>query len=203
MTAEARLGTINKETWRDWMPAEWPEPAEDQLMTRPEFLERLRYSRGIDLTEARLVEWEQYGILPRPVRQRHEGANRVVYPSWVASLIEMASELKSEGKRKAEIRDYLQQEVRPNLSRFSPYWTNMEIRHSGHLLRHLRDDMRQLLMFYRHDEGRMRPVSRATLVFTDNEGNESHRIYFALKDDDGFATWDVCPGVELEISSLG
>src|SRR5680860_15348 len=164
-TAEARPGTINKETWLDWMPAEWPEPTEDELMTRAKFLERLRYSRGIDLTEARLVEWEQYGILPRPVRQRHEGTSRAVYPTWIASLIEMASELKSAGKRKSEIRDYLQQEVRPNLSRFLGYWTNMEIRHSGRLERNLRNDMKQLLMFYHHDESRMRPASRATLVF--------------------------------------
>ncbi|MDP9362898.1 MAG: hypothetical protein M3Q10_01485 [Chloroflexota bacterium] len=73
--------TLRRETWRDWRSADAPEP--EQLYTRDELLELLA-RMGIDATESDLRYWEYGGVLPRAVRQWHDGAVRAVYPDDVA-----------------------------------------------------------------------------------------------------------------------
>ncbi len=93
-------GKGNRETWRDWLPPGAEVPTE--LLTRDELLERLRHWR-VDATEADLRYWEYEGILPRPVRQRHEGATRAVYPSWFPLLVRQLRRLQREGFNLGEI----------------------------------------------------------------------------------------------------
>lgn len=68
-----------QETWLDWQCGELP-PL-DELLTREQLLERLN-NAGVDVTERRLMFWETFGALPRPVRKRHDGATRALYPAW-------------------------------------------------------------------------------------------------------------------------
>ena len=78
-----------RETWRDWMPEGFPQPSDEELVTRSELLDRLRSDpqRTIDITERTLRLWESEGILPGPIRQRHKGATRALYPPWYATLV--------------------------------------------------------------------------------------------------------------------
>ncbi len=83
MTTEAPTKP-KRETWRDWRPADAPEP--ERLYTRDELLELLE-RMGVDATESDLRYWEYGGVLPRAVRQWHRGAVRAVYPDDVAYLV--------------------------------------------------------------------------------------------------------------------
>jgi len=67
-----------RETWRDWLPPDAPPPT--HLLTREEVVARLQEA-GIKASVDDLRFWEQEGILPHPVRQRHKGATRAVHAS--------------------------------------------------------------------------------------------------------------------------
>jgi len=56
-----------KETWRDWMHPDTPEP--EPLLTRAEFLDRVR-AEGGDVSERSLVHWENIGVRPTPGSRR-------------------------------------------------------------------------------------------------------------------------------------
>jgi len=97
-----------KQTWRDWMPEGTPEPK--GLLSRDELVDRLRYYRiEADATDLRF--WEQRGILPRPVRQRRDGAIRTTYPEWVISLVRRIRQLQAEG--------FSLEQIRPRIRRFA------------------------------------------------------------------------------------
>jgi len=187
ITLTERSERINKETWRDWMPKEWPEPAEDQLMTRPEFLRALHYLQGIEMTEANLVEWEQYGLLPRPVRQRHGNAVRVVYPWWIAYLVQVVLNGKHAGKSKAEIKE-LMQEARSGLKWLVPHWESEAHTRVDQLQTNVLKELWSLLMFYRQRDG-IDTATRAAVVIEDNEGNERHQLSFSLDENHNWKEW--------------
>ncbi len=90
-----------KQTWRDWMPEGAPEP--DRILTRDELVERLRYY-NIDADTESIRFWERAGILPRPIRQRRDGATRTTYPEWVIFLVQRIRQLQSEGFSLEQIR---------------------------------------------------------------------------------------------------
>lgn len=90
-----------KETWRDWMPEGAPEP--DQILTRDELVERLRYY-NVDADTESLRFWEREGILPRPIRQRRNGATRTTYPDWMIYLVRRIRQLQAEGFSLEQIR---------------------------------------------------------------------------------------------------
>jgi len=71
------------ETWRDWLPADWPEPA---VITRAELLAQLA-ARGAPVDERLLRYWEQQGASPRPVRRSHQGQVQALYPAWMADVV--------------------------------------------------------------------------------------------------------------------
>jgi len=99
---------VIKETWRDWMPEGAPEP--ERLLSRDELVDRLGYYHvEADATDLRF--WEQKGILPRPVRQRRDGAMRTTYPEWVISLVQRIRQLQAEG--------FSLEQIRPRLRRFA------------------------------------------------------------------------------------
>ncbi len=84
----------NQETWVDWMPEGAPEP---ELRSHDELIHEL-HERGIDITPTTLEYWRRKGILPRPVRRRHAGATRPVYPEWFVPAIEHLKKLQAAGK---------------------------------------------------------------------------------------------------------
>lgn len=83
-------GVTSKSSWRDWLPEGYPEPPNDQLITRAELLERLRGIFRTNLSEKRLQLWEAAGVLPGPVRRWHNGATRALYPRWVVYVAAIA-----------------------------------------------------------------------------------------------------------------
>ncbi len=76
-------GKAKRETWKDWRPADAPEPP---LLTRAALL-ALAERVGLRVTERDLRYWEAQGVLPGPVRRRHHGATRALYPRWMIDLI--------------------------------------------------------------------------------------------------------------------
>lgn len=89
-----------RQTWRDFMPVDAPMPA---LLSHDELLEALR-ERGIDLPSSTLEYYRQQGILPRPIRRRHGGATRPVYPEWMIEAIEYLRMLQDQGLSLEEIK---------------------------------------------------------------------------------------------------
>lgn len=88
-----------RETWRDWVPPNVPEPR--LLLTRVQLVEWFR-TLGIDVTENDLRFWEYKGILPHPVRQRYEGATRALYPDWFVPLVARLRQLQDRDKLSLE-----------------------------------------------------------------------------------------------------
>lgn len=92
------------ETWRDWIGPKDPDP--DHLYTRDQVAE-LASRSGEKVTGDDLRYWEYQGVLPRSVRQWHEGAARAVYPPWYVGLARMVRELQRRGYTLAEITDHI------------------------------------------------------------------------------------------------
>lgn len=76
---------LNK-TWRDWLPDDAPEPADESLIDREELLRRLK-ARDIDMPARTLRHWESLGITPGPVRRWRNGATRSGYPWWAVDVV--------------------------------------------------------------------------------------------------------------------
>lgn len=100
---ETRMPTTTtaKETWFDVMPADLPMP---ELLSHDELLDRLR-DRGVDLASSALHYWRHVGILPRPIKRRHQGATRAVYPEWFVPVIEWIRHMQGQGASLDEIRE--------------------------------------------------------------------------------------------------
>jgi len=91
-----------KETWRDWMHPDTPEP--EPLLTRAEFLDRVR-AEGGDVSERSLVHWENIGVLPRAVRRWRAGKPATLYPVWLIPVVTTVRVMQERGERLAAIRD--------------------------------------------------------------------------------------------------
>ncbi len=83
-----------QQTWLDLLPQGTPEPL---LITRDELIGALR-ERGVDVNEVTLVYWEREGILPRPIRRRHAGAPRALYPVYAINAVEHLRQLQDAGR---------------------------------------------------------------------------------------------------------
>ncbi len=57
------------------------------MLTRTTLLANLERLGLTDIDERKLRFWETEDVLPRPVRQRHAGATRAVYPIWYVNLV--------------------------------------------------------------------------------------------------------------------
>ncbi len=93
-------GKGKRSTWRDLLAPDAPLPTE--LLTREQVLAQLKAWR-VDATEADLRYWEYEGVLPRPVRQWHEGAVRALYPAWFVPLVRQLRALQHRGLSLDEI----------------------------------------------------------------------------------------------------
>ncbi len=85
------------------MPVGAPEPT---LLTRAQVVQALA-RRGVKVNESDLRYWEYEGILPRPVRQWHEGAVRAVYPDWYPFLVRRIRALQRQGLSLSEIAPHI------------------------------------------------------------------------------------------------
>lgn len=83
-------------SWRDWTPDGYPEPADDELITREQLVEELNRA-NVKMTARNLRHWEALGILPGPIRRRHDGATRALYAPWVVRLGMIAAAAKTFG----------------------------------------------------------------------------------------------------------
>ena len=105
--------TTVKETWKDWLGPDEPEP--DQLFTRQEIADRantLIGSMGKHVRAGDLRLWEQLGILPRGIRRGHQGAARNLYPDWTADLVQQIRLLQNQGYSLEEIKPRIRAHAR-------------------------------------------------------------------------------------------
>lgn len=73
-----------RENWREWVP----DASEPRLITRGQVLDYLaRLKTQPPVTANDLRYWEGLGVLPQPIRRRHEGATRALYPLWYVPLV--------------------------------------------------------------------------------------------------------------------
>jgi DNA-binding transcriptional MerR regulator len=95
----AEMTTTRKQTWRDWLGPDGAEP--DKLFTRDEIAEQ---ASGIDaVTPDDIRYWEYQGVLPRSIRQWHNGAVRATYPGWYTQLAMFVRQLQRQGLTLDEI----------------------------------------------------------------------------------------------------
>lgn len=92
-------GAAKNATWRDWMPAGAPDP---DLLSHDELVHEL-HEREIDVTPATLEHWRRNGVIPRPIRRRHQGNTRPVYPGWLVDAIVQLRELQDAGRSLEQI----------------------------------------------------------------------------------------------------
>lgn len=93
-----------RETWRDWMSPEAPEPTE--LLSRDELVNQLR-QEGIKVSAADLRNWQDDGIVPYGIRRWYQGATRTLYPPWMAYTIRELREMQATGLALPEIKQRL------------------------------------------------------------------------------------------------
>ncbi len=102
----------NRETWRDWLGPDDPEP--DELYTRAEIVDRANEivrPPGVKPVKAGDLQlWEKIGVLPRAIRRRRGDAQYALYPDWQASLVRQVRQLQREG--------YSLDEIRPRIRAF-------------------------------------------------------------------------------------
>jgi DNA-binding transcriptional MerR regulator len=185
-TSEAFASTliVNKETWRDWMVEGMEEPAKEDLLTRAQFLANLKRFHGVSLTEASLVEWERAGLLPRPVRERHGDATYALYPWWVAHLVTFIRERQEAGWSKAEIKDYIDNYIRKDLTlrAFVRERTKAGDTAIDRLQVLAMDQIRDLMLFIREQDG-IENATVAEVSIRDAKDEQSVRFSFRLDEE--------------------
>ncbi len=90
---KSKQSTSGVTTWRNFLPPGFPEP---RLITRVELLSGLA-ATGIDISERTLRFWEAEGVLPRPVRQSHQGIVQAIYPYWYSFVVQKVYSHRQEG----------------------------------------------------------------------------------------------------------
>lgn len=110
-----------KQTWRDWLPEDEEEPADDELITRGELLEHLRAAH-VDISERTLQLWEAAGVIPGPIRRWHNGATRALYAPWVVYLAILAELGRSGGHSTEAVATHTKSAVRAAIHRVD-VWT--------------------------------------------------------------------------------
>ncbi len=94
-----------KETWRDYMNANEPDP---ETLTRPQFVERLR-AEGVDVAPRTLAHWESIGVIPRSSREWRDGAPHSIYPAWMAAVVRTVRGMQAQGATLEQIREAVRQ----------------------------------------------------------------------------------------------
>jgi hypothetical protein len=98
-----------EDTWKKWQA---PGAPQVRLYSRAELLAELeRYHVHPSVSESDLRYWEYWGVLPRPVRQKHKGKVVATYPLWMITLVRGVRDLQAAGKTLGEMRPLLQDEA--------------------------------------------------------------------------------------------
>lgn len=155
----------NKETWRDWMPPDMPEPAEGDLITRGELLQRLR-DRNVVICPRTLQLWESMGIVPRPIRRWNNGGPRALYPPWDEDLVIIADK----GRGNREDIEKISQNVKDHVRYAAGSFAMQRYPVSYRLVDCLRD------VAHAYDAAGGVSVSTARLVFSDEKGDDAFGI---------------------------
>ena len=177
------LTTKPGETWFDWMPPEGREDAlldAEPLLTRDELIAELK-KLGVEATPRDFNLWQQRGALPSPLRRRHKGATRAVYPRWMIGLVVKLRDFQGDGRKLREIgpilRDHVsfmfsppsreprQQEAhdrRVARSQLFPLWDELDVRIAS--LARIRETLRGV------------KITKAELHLIDDQG-KTHIIY--------------------------
>jgi len=161
----------NRETWQD---PPWTHPDESpqfNVLTRNQLIERVQ-ENGFEVSTRDLIFWESEGILPRAVKQRHQGATRAVYPHWMTYYVVTLRELQRAGRSLEAIAEELRRPFHRALSRayghgFDPA-AGDAVFHSGRLGVAVLAEMREL------SRRTGRELVRAEIRFFDRSGNTSH-----------------------------
>jgi len=97
------------ETWKTWQEEDAPTV---RLLSRAELLAEIEHYHVHPPVEASdLRYWEYWGILPRPVRQKHNGTTAAVYPVWVVTLVMALRNLQADGVALVEMPTLLRAEA--------------------------------------------------------------------------------------------
>ncbi len=112
---DRHTGEGKRETWEAWQAPGAPPP---RLLTRAELL-ALAERVGLAVDERTLRYWESLGLLPGPVRRRHQGATRAIYPAWQLPLIFLVRLSQAMGETLDQIAPHLRAEAQ-HLSRLFP-----------------------------------------------------------------------------------
>lgn len=152
-----------RQTWRDFMPEGAPMPA---LRSHDELLDALR-DRGVDLPSSTLEYYRQQGILPRPIRRRHGGATRPVYPEWMVEAVEHLRTLQDQG--------FSLEEIKPRMHT----WMigTAASGHSGRKLAAIENTFQHVA------QQELSKVSTMTVSLRDADGNEVYRHRVDLTDE--------------------
>jgi len=94
-----------KSTWTDWMPQGTTEPP---LMTRDELIQRLAHE-GITVNYRNIEHWQLRGVIPYPVRRRHQGSTKALYPEWMVDAIKQLRDAQSRGMSLVQIAGVIRQ----------------------------------------------------------------------------------------------
>jgi len=104
LTIEARLAedqqkrADHQETWFEWFPDAEPELTFDELD------KHIRETGVEPVTAPTLRAWQHNGLLPYPLRRRHDNAQRALYPRAAVKVIEQIRTLQGQGLSLKEIK---------------------------------------------------------------------------------------------------
>lgn len=101
----------NKETWRDWLAEDAPEPT--GLVTRDTLLDRLR-NEGLGVGVYDLRNWQWAGIVPYGVNRwdQETRTTRAFYPLAMADIVRTLLTRKADGHKLADIGPELRDQFR-------------------------------------------------------------------------------------------
>ncbi len=100
-------GRPARETWEQWQA---PNASAPELLTRDELLKVLN-EFGFDVSTSDLRFWEYRGVLPPPVRRKHAGAVRAVYPHWYPALVYLLRTMQNFGWKLEELAPLMRQQA--------------------------------------------------------------------------------------------
>ena len=88
----------HRETWLEWFPDAEPE------LTFGELDKHIRETGVEPVTAPTLRAWQNTGLLPYPLRRRHDNAQRALYPRAAVKVIEQVRILQGQGLSLKEIK---------------------------------------------------------------------------------------------------
>jgi len=126
--------TSRRETWADWARRIDPDYDEDHehYVTITELIEDLNglfRFRNAEINPSTIRYWQSQGLIPYPVKRRHDGATRALYPDPLAFRIMLALRSKQldRGYSLEQLRDSMHELLSDQVaSQYDPSRYNLE-----------------------------------------------------------------------------